>query len=43
MNRILIIISLMFFSYSFLAQDNVVWLNPNMGQWDDRILYKVDL
>jgi len=43
MNRILIIISLMFLSYSFLAQDNVVWLNPNMGQWDDRILYKVDL
>lgn len=35
----------MFFcSNFFIAQNNsTVWLNPNKGQWDARILYKVDL
>ena len=34
----------MFFLSNLLtAQNNsVIWLNPNNGQWDSRVLYKVD-
>ena len=27
----------------FLGQDKGVWMHPNKGQWNDQILYKVDL
>lgn len=42
MNRLLIILFLL--SVNLLsAQENTIWLHSNKGQWDSRILYKVDL
>ncbi len=32
-----------FCSLAFLAQDNDVWFHPNKGQWEEEILYKVEL
>ncbi len=28
--------------FSLLSQEDKVWLHPNRGQWDERILYKID-
>ena len=43
MHRFLIIF-MFFLSNLLTAQNNsVIWLNPNKGQWDSRVLYKVDL
>jgi gliding motility-associated-like protein len=39
----LILISILFITSSIFGQEDKVWLRPNKGQWDERILYRVDL
>ena len=39
--RLFSLISMLFCASSFIAQK--VWMTPNMGQWDDRIQYSVEL
>ena len=39
--KYIIYISLLFFQTWAVAQD--VWMTPNLGQWDDRITYSVDI
>ena len=44
LNRLFLIITLLLFGCAIYAQDQGgVWLHPNQGQWDSRILYKVEL
>ncbi len=37
------LVLLSFYLLFFTGQAQEVWMNPNNGQWDDRILYQVDL
>src|SRR5690554_1216481 len=39
----LLFLLFLFLTNGLLAQDNEVWFQPNRGQWDSQILYKVDL
>ena len=39
--KYIIYISFLFFQTWAIAQD--VWMTPNLGQWDDRITYSVDI
>lgn len=44
LNRLFLVITLLLFGCVSYAQDQSgVWLHPNEGQWDSRILYKVEL
>lgn len=44
MNRwTLLLILLLANAYYLLAQPDQIWFQPNRGQWDSQILYKVDL
>lgn len=42
MKSIILIVLLSFFSVAF-AQEELVWIHPNKGQWEDVIKYRVDL
>jgi len=39
----LLFLLFLFLTNGLLAQDNEVWFQPNRGQWDSQILYKVAL
>src|SRR5690554_5712251 len=44
MKAILSILTFFLVGISFTSgQDDAVWIRPNKGQWDSKILYKVDL
>ena len=44
LNRLILGITLLLFGCALFAQDQGgVWLHPNEGQWDSKILYKVEL
>lgn len=40
--QLLFIVLLLLTTFSF-GQEEVVWIHPNVGQWDSEILYQVDL
>ncbi len=41
--KIIFLILLLFFGSAAFAQGEMVWINPNKGQWEDVINYQVDL
>ena len=42
MRNVIVAIS-MFFLLGVNVNAQEIWMHPNSGQWDDRILYKIDL